>query len=161
MLADDKLPADPQTARAEHIDEEVRAAAAAAEADGFISRLPAGYETLVAEGGANLSTGQRQIICIARAVLVNPSIIVLDEATSSVDTLTEGLIQRALSRLLENRTAVIIAHRLSTIRGADCIYVIDNGSIVDHGRHEELLGRGGLYRTLYERQFISSEELGA
>lgn len=138
-------------------EEAVRAAAVAAEAAGFIERLPESYDTTIAEGGANLSTGQRQLICIARAVLVEPSIIVLDEATSAVDTVTEALIQRALTRLLEGRTAVVIAHRLSTIRNADRIFVVDGGRIVDAGRHEELIERGGLYRTLYEGQFITSD----
>jgi ABC-type multidrug transport system fused ATPase/permease subunit len=137
----------------------VRAAAQAAEASEFIERLPAGYETVIAEGGANLSTGQRQLICIARAVLVDPSIIILDEATSSVDTVTEALIQRALNRLLHNRTSVVIAHRLSTVRNAARIFVIDDGRIVEEGTHDELIALEGLYRTLHERQFISSGEL--
>ncbi len=145
--------------RPEATDAEVRAAAEAAEAAEFINRLPEGYNTLIAEGGANLSTGQRQLICIARAILVDPSIIILDEATSSVDTLTEALIQRALSRLLEARTAVVIAHRLSTVRNADRIFVIDRGMIVDEGTHEELSSREGLYRTLYERQFVTEDDL--
>ena len=139
----------------------VRAAARAAEAAGFIERLPEGYDTMVAEGGANLSTGQRQLICIARAVLVDPAIIVLDEATSSVDTLTESLIQRALTRLLRNRTSIVIAHRLSTVRNADCIFVIDSGRIVERGTHDELIAQAGVYRTLYDRQFISESELDA
>ena len=108
----------------------------------------------VQEGGANLSVGQRQLICIARALLVEPRIIILDEATSSVDTMTEALIQDALERLLEGRTAVVIAHRLSTIRDADVICVVEDGRIVEQGKHDELLARGGLYRQLYEQQFM-------
>jgi len=136
-------------------DDEVRRAAEYAEADEFIERLPDGYETIVSEGGANLSTGQRQLLCIARAVLVDPAIIIMDEATSSVDTVTEALIQRALGKLLEGRTAVVIAHRLSTVRNAGRIYVIDGGRIVESGSHEELVEQGGLYRNLYEQQFIA------
>jgi ABC-type multidrug transport system fused ATPase/permease subunit len=105
----------------------------------------------------NLSVGQRQLICIARAVLVDPRILILDEATSSVDTVTEALIQEALERLLRGRTAIVIAHRLSTVRNADRIYVVDGGQIVEQGDHESLLARGGVYRDLYERQFISAD----
>ncbi len=137
----------------------VRAAARAAEAAAFIEKLPEGYDTMIAEGGANLSTGQRQLICIARAVLVDPAIIILDEATSSVDTLTESLIQRALTRLLRDRTSIVIAHRLSTVRNADRIFVINGGRIVERGNHDELIARGGVYRTLYDRQFISEGDL--
>ncbi len=100
--------------------------------------------------------GQRQLVCIARAILVDPRILIMDEATSSVDTVTEALIQEALQRLLSGRTAIVIAHRLSTIRDADRIYVVDYGQIVEQGSHEELLNQGGLYRDLYERQFIGS-----
>jgi len=134
--------------------EEVIRAAVLANADEFIRALPEGYETRVLEGGVNLSTGQRQLICIARALLVDPRILILDEATSSVDTVTEALIQEALERLLKGRTAIIIAHRLSTVRRADRIYVIDGGRIVECGTHRELLAQGGLYRALYEQQFI-------
>ncbi len=141
--------------------EEVIAAARLANADEFIRNLPDGYETRILEGGVNLSVGQRQLICIARALLVEPRILILDEATSSVDTVTEALIQEALTRLLQGRTAVVIAHRLSTVRNADRIYVVDGGRIVESGTHEELLARGGLYRDLYERQFIAWEEGGA
>ncbi len=106
------------------------------------------------EGGANLSLGQRQLICIARAVLADPRILLLDEATASVDTVTEVLIQSALDRLLEGRTSVVIAHRLSTIRHADLICAVDGGRIVQRGTHEELLAAGGLYADLYARQYL-------
>ncbi len=130
-------------------------AARVANAHDFIAALPDGYETRVLEGGVNLSIGQRQLVCIARAVLADPRILILDEATSSVDTVTEALIQEALERLLAGRTAIVIAHRLSTIRHADLICVVQDGRIAERGRHEELLAQGGLYRTLYERQFVS------
>jgi ABC-type multidrug transport system fused ATPase/permease subunit len=139
-------------------EDDIVAAAKLANADGFIRRLPNGYETPILESGVNLSVGQRQLLCIARAVLVDPRILILDEATSSVDTMTEALIQEALHRLLAGRTALVIAHRLSTVRRADRIYVIDEGRIVEQGSHEALLERGGLYHDLYERQFIAWEE---
>lgn len=132
----------------------VKDAARLANAHEFITALPDRYDTVIQEGGVNLSVGQRQLICIARAVLADPRILILDEATASVDTMTEVLIQEALSRLLKGRTAIVIAHRLSTIRHADLIAVIDGGRIIEQGRHEELLARGGLYRQLYERQFV-------
>jgi ATP-binding cassette, subfamily B, multidrug efflux pump len=134
--------------------EEVEAAARKANAHDFIHKLPEGYETRILEGGVNLSVGQRQLISIARAILADPRILILDEATANIDTLSEGMIQKALGELLEGRTAVVIAHRLSTIRNADRIYVIDKGRILEQGTHEELLGQGGLYRDLYERQFV-------
>lgn len=134
--------------------EEVIEAAKLANAHKFIEGLPEGYRTPILEGAVNLSVGQRQLICIARAALANPRILIMDEATASVDTLTEVLIQEALERLLSGRTAVVIAHRLSTIRKADLICVVDDGRIVDRGMHEELLARGGLYRKLYEQQFL-------
>ena len=125
-----------------------------ANAHDFILALPDGYATEILEGGVNLSVGQRQLICIARAVLADPRILILDEATDSVDTITEMLIQDALQRLLAGRTAIVIAHRLSTIQHADVICVVEAGRIVERGRHEELLARGGLYRDLYDRQFV-------
>jgi len=137
-------------------DDDVVAAARLANAEEFIERLPEGYQTQIQEGGTNLSVGQRQLLCIARAVLADPQILILDEATSSVDTMTEALIQDALDRLLAGRTAVVIAHRLSTIRNADIICVIDDGRIVEQGSHAELLDQQGLYRELYERQFVES-----
>jgi ABC-type multidrug transport system fused ATPase/permease subunit len=135
-------------------DDLVEEAARHANAHDFILDLPDGYATAVQEGGVNLSIGQRQLICIARAVLADPRVLVLDEATASVDTVTEALIQEALDRLLQNRTSVVIAHRLSTIRKADLICAVQDGRIVERGSHEELLQQGGLYRTLYERQFV-------
>jgi ABC-type multidrug transport system fused ATPase/permease subunit len=139
-------------------DEAVRQAAALANASEFIDALPLGYETRILEGGVNLSLGQRQLICIARAVLADPRILILDEATANVDTVTEALIQAALERLLAGRTAVVIAHRLSTVRNADIICVIDNGKIIEQGTHEELVQLGGLYRDLYEKQFVDVAE---
>lgn len=135
---------------------EIEQAAHLANAHEFIVALPEGYRTEIQEGGVNLSVGQRQLICIARAILANPRILILDEATASVDTLTEMLIQDALQKLLRGRTAIVIAHRLSTIRHADLICVVNDGRIVEQGRHEELLARGGLYRQLYERQFVET-----
>jgi ABC-type multidrug transport system fused ATPase/permease subunit len=132
-------------------------AAEIANAHEFISRLPEGYGTVIQEGGANLSNGQRQLICIARAVLPDPRIIIMDEATASVDTLTEALIQEALKRLFSGRTAIVIAHRLTTVQNADLIYVLDAGRIVEVGNHEELYRRDGIYHNLYEKQFIEAE----
>ncbi len=139
------------------LDEAVQDAARLANAHDFITRMPDGYATVIQEGGVNLSLGQRQLICIARAVLADPRILIMDEATSSVDTVTEGLIQDALDRLLAGRTAIVIAHRLSTIRNADLICVLQDGRIIERGTHEELLTLGGLYRDLYERQFMNHE----
>jgi ATP-binding cassette, subfamily B, multidrug efflux pump len=133
---------------------DIEAAARLANADSFIRDLPEGYETHILEGAVNVSVGQRQLLCIARAVLVDPKILILDEATASIDTVTEVLIQEALEWLMAGRTAVVVAHRLSTIRSADLICVIEQGRIVERGRHDELLARPGLYRELYERQFL-------
>jgi ABC-type multidrug transport system fused ATPase/permease subunit len=143
--------------RPEASDAEVQEAARLANAHDFIAALPQGYATPILEGGVNLSVGQRQLVCIARAVLAEPRLLILDEATSSVDTVTEGLIQEALQRLLAGRTAIVIAHRLSTIRHAACIYVVQDGQIVEQGPHEALLARGGLYRELYLKQFVDVE----
>jgi ATP-binding cassette subfamily B multidrug efflux pump len=134
--------------------EAIQAAASLARADAFVAGLPSGYYTEISEGGVNLSMGQRQLICIARAALADPRILILDEATASVDTVTEGYIQDAIDRLLAGRTAVVIAHRLSTVRNADLICAVQDGRIVEQGRHEDLLAKGGLYRELYEKQFM-------
>jgi ABC-type multidrug transport system fused ATPase/permease subunit len=133
---------------------EIEDAARLANAHKFIAALPDGYATDIQEGGVNFSVGQRQLICMARAVLAEPRILILDEATASVDTLTELLLQDALQRLLTGRTAIVIAHRLSTIRNADMICVVNAGRIVERGRHEDLVAQGGLYRQLYDRRFV-------
>ncbi|HEU5013691.1 MAG TPA: ABC transporter ATP-binding protein [Roseiflexaceae bacterium] len=133
---------------------EIEDAARLANAHEFIAALPDGYATDIQEGGVNLSVGQRQLICMARAVLANPRILILDEATASVDIVTEQLIQEALQRLLAGRTAIVIAHRLSTIRNADLICVVQAGRIVERGRHDDLITRGGLYRQLHDRRFV-------
>lgn len=130
-------------------DEEVIAAAKAASADSFIRRLPDGYDTMITEDGGNLSGGQKQLLTIARAMLSDPRVLILDEATSNVDTMTEQRIQRAFLKMMEGRTSFIIAHRLSTIREADLILVMDNGRIVEQGTHKELLKKGGFYTRLY------------
>lgn len=139
--------------RLEATDAEVEEAARLARADEFIQRLPMGYDSPVGERGANLSQGQRQLVAIARALLADPRLLILDEATSSVDTRTELLIQQALQQLLRGRTSFVIAHRLSTIRHADLVLVIQNGRIVERGAHDDLLARNGLYAELYRRQF--------
>jgi ATP-binding cassette subfamily B multidrug efflux pump len=139
--------------RLDATEEEVRAAARLANADRFISLLPQGYETPVSEQGHNLSQGQRQLIAIARAILADPRILILDEATSSVDTRTEVALQEALLRLMHGRTAFVIAHRLSTIRNADQLLVIHHGRIVERGTHDELLAAPGFYRSLYLSQY--------
>lgn len=133
--------------------DEIKAAAKFANADEFIERLPEGYDTVLAEGGSNLSQGQRQLLSIARAVLADPKILILDEATSSVDTRTEMHIQSAMVALMKNRTSLIIAHRLSTIRDADKIVVIDGGRVAEQGSHEELIAAKGCYYRLYQTQF--------
>ena len=134
-------------------DEEIEKASILARADDFIEKLPKGYETIINEGGSNLSEGQRQLLAISRAILSDPSILILDEATSSVDTRTELKIQEAMVKLMENRTTFIIAHRLSTIKDADIIMVIDKGRIVEKGSHKELLKFKGHYYDLYQSQF--------
>lgn len=144
--------------RPEASDAEVERAARLANAHEFISARPDGYQTKVQEGAANLSVGQRQLVCIARAILTDPRILILDEATSNVDSLTEALIQDALRTLFKGRTSVVIAHRLSTIRNADLICVVEGGRLVEQGRHEDLLARGGAYAALYQRQFGGSRQ---
>ncbi len=143
--------------RLEATDEEVIAAAQLANAHQFIERLPQGYKTEVGERGATLSRGNRQLLAIARAILKDPRILILDEATSSVDTRTELAIQRALKTLLQGRTSLVIAHRLSTIRNADLVLVLDKGRIVERGTHDSLLAQGGLYHQLYMSQFRRTE----
>jgi ABC-type multidrug transport system fused ATPase/permease subunit len=137
--------------------EEIEEAAKAAQAHEFIQELPLGYETVVGERGVTLSGGQRQRIAIARALLMNPSILILDDSTSSVDTQTERLIQKALDRLMEGRTTFVIAHRLSTVRRADLILVMDRGRIAEQGTHTDLLALNGLYREIYDLQLRDQE----
>lgn len=140
-------------------DEEVMSAIKLANADSFIERLPEKYQTVLGERGSGLSQGQRQLLSIARAALADPRILILDEATSSVDTRTERLIQKAFDQLLEGRTSFVIAHRLSTIRNADMILVLKDGQIIERGRHDELLAKEGFYYELYMSQFKRQEEM--
>jgi subfamily B ATP-binding cassette protein MsbA len=140
---------------------EVQAASEAANAHEFIESFPSGYDTIVGERGVKLSGGQRQRVAIARALLNDPRILILDEATSSLDSESEAAVQEALDRLMEGRTTLVIAHRLSTVRGADRLAVIDSGRIVQEGNHQELLGEGGLYADLYHLQFRDGPELPA
>ncbi|NUS58603.1 MAG: ATP-binding cassette domain-containing protein, partial [Streptomycetaceae bacterium] len=135
--------------------DEIVAAAKAAHADHFIRTLPAGYDTLLKGDGAALSAGERQLLTIARAFLADPAILILDEATSSVDTRTESLIQQAMANLRQGRTAFVIAHRLSTIRDADTIVVMEKGAIVQQGTHDDLVDADGLYGRLYAAQFAA------
>lgn len=153
VLFSDTIRSNIKYGRLDATDDEMKRAAATARADTFIERLPDGYDTVLAESGSNLSEGQRQLLAIARAVLADPKILILDEATSSVDTRTEMHIQKAMAELMKNRTSLIIAHRLSTIRNADVIVVLSHGEIVETGNHDELLARGGEYSKLYESQF--------
>jgi ATP-binding cassette subfamily B protein len=132
-----------------------------ANADSFIERLPDKYQTVLGERGSGLSQGQRQLLSIARAALADPRILILDEATSSVDTRTERLIQKAFDQLLEGRTSFVIAHRLSTIRHADMILVLKDGQIIERGKHDELLAKEGVYYELYMSQFKKQEEVEA
>ena len=133
--------------------EEIEAAVRAVSADGIIARLPDGYQSDVGEGGNSLSTGEKQLLSFARALLADPRIFVLDEATSSVDTVTERLIQDAIEKVMEGRTSFVIAHRLSTIRRADMILVVNAGKIVERGSHAELMAKKGVYYGLYTRQY--------
>jgi ATP-binding cassette subfamily B protein len=139
-------------------DDEIHAAAVAARVDHFARTLPDGYETVLDDDATAVSQGEKQLLTIARAFLADPQILILDEATSSVDTRTEVLIQEAMAELMKDRTTFVIAHRLSTIRGADVILVMDGGRIVEQGAHEELLERHGFYRRLYASQFTEALE---
>lgn len=138
-------------------EEEVIAAAKSAHAHGFIKRLPQGYDTVITENGGNLSQGQKQLLCIARVMLTKPPMLILDEATSSIDTRTEIRIQKAFQKMMEGRTSFIVAHRLSTIKEADHILVMKNGSIIEQGQHDDLIAKNGLYAKLYHSQFAHSK----
>ena len=133
--------------------EEIIQAAKEAHAHSFIMRMPDGYDTILSEGGSNLSQGQRQLLCIARVMLCLPPMLILDEATSSIDTMTEIRIQKAFEKMMRGRTSFIVAHRLSTIKNADIILVMKDGHIIEQGSHEELLSKNGFYATLYNSQF--------
>ena len=141
--------------RPDATEEEMIAAAKAVHAHSFIKRLPHGYDTMIVEDGGNLSQGQKQLLCIARVMLCLPPMLILDEATSSIDTRTEMKIQKAFLKLMEGRTSFIVAHRLSTIREADVILVMKDGKIIEQGRHEELLAKDGFYAQLYNSQFAT------
>ena len=141
------------TGRPDATDEEIIAAAKAAHAHSFIKRLPDGYDTVIGEDGGNLSQGQKQLLCIARVMLCLPPMLILDEATSSIDTRTEMKIQEAFAKMMKGRTSFIVAHRLSTIQSADIILVMKDGNVIEQGNHEELLAKGGFYSRLYNSQF--------
>ena len=134
-------------------EEEIIEAAKASYSYGFIKRLPNGFDTVIGEDGGSLSQGQKQLLCITRIMLTRPPMLILDEATSSIDTRTEIKIQNAFNKLMEGRTSFIVAHRLSTIQSADVILVMKDGHIIEKGNHEELLAAGGFYKNLYESQF--------
>ena len=137
-------------------DEEIVAAAKLANADGFIRRLPEGYDTVITGDGANLSQGQRQLLAIARAAVADPPVLILDEATSSIDTRTERIIQESMDRLMHGRTTFVIAHRLSTVRNSDCIMVLEQGRIIERGTHDQLIEEKGKYYQLYTGNAISA-----
>ena len=137
-------------------DEEIVAAAKLANADSFIRRLPDGYDTMLTGDGANLSQGQRQLLAIARAAIADPPVLILDEATSSIDTRTERIVQDGMDKLMHGRTTFVIAHRLSTVRNSDCIMVLEQGRIIERGTHDELIGEKGRYYQLYTGNAISA-----
>lgn len=137
-------------------DEQVIAAAKASHAHSFIRRLPEGYDTVITEDGGSLSQGQKQLLCITRVMLCLPPMLILDEATSSIDTRTEIRIQKAFAKMMDGRTSFIVAHRLSTIREADIILVMKDGHIIEQGNHGELLAKGGFYAELYNSQFVQA-----
>ena len=139
--------------RPDATEEEVIEAAKAAHAHSFIKRLPDGYDTVISEDGGNISQGQKQLLCIARVMLCLPPMLILDEATSSIDTRTEIKIQQAFASMMKGRTSFIVAHRLSTIREADIILVMDSGKVIEQGTHEELLAEKGFYAKLYNSQY--------
>ena len=141
-------------------DEECIQAAKLANADSFIRMLPDGYQTMISGDGGSLSQGQRQLLAIARAAVANPPVLVLDEATSSIDTHTEELVQNGMDKLMAGRTTFVIAHRLSTIRNADCIMVLENGKIIERGNHEQLIEEKGRYYQLYTGDFELSYGFG-
>ena len=139
--------------RLDATDEECKDAAKLAGADDFINRLPDGYDTMLTGNGANLSQGQRQLLSIARAAVANPPVMILDEATSSIDTRTEAIVQRGMDALMEGRTVFVIAHRLSTVKNSDMICVLDHGHIIERGSHDELIAQKGNYYQLYTGAF--------
>jgi ATP-binding cassette subfamily B protein len=142
--------------RPDATEEEILAAATATYVDRFVHSLPDGYDTLIDDEGSNISAGEKQLLTIARAFLADPALLILDEATSSVDTRTEVLVQHAMAALRADRTSFVIAHRLSTIRDADLILVMESGAIVEQGTHDQLLERGGAYAALYIAQFAGA-----
>ena len=142
--------------RLDATDEECIAAAELANADGFIRRLPDGYQTVLTGDGANLSQGQRQLLAIACAAVVDPSVLILDEATSSIDTRTEKLVQEGMDALMNGRTTFVIAHRLSTVRNSDCIMVLEQGRIIERGTHDQLIAEKGRYYQLYTGNAIGA-----
>ena len=145
-----------RTGRPDATDEEIIQAAKDAHAHSFIRRLPEGYDTMITENGGKLSQGQKQLLCIARVMLCLPPMLILDEATSSIDTRTEIKIQKAFHTMMKDRTSFIVAHRLSTIRNADVILVMRDGNIVEQGTHRELLAKNGFYAEIYNSQFVNT-----